>query len=158
MRDEHTDLQAGQASWLDAAPFRAHVRHAVAEAGIPWPAFAIESGVPLPAVRSLLFGRGGRPVGRIEPRIAARLFSIGAAELAGLRRTHVAATGTAQRLRELLVTGVDPLALARWCAISPGELARLVDGDDWSCSRLTECLSLAAERMAAAAVPHQRAA
>ena len=157
MRDEHI-LQAVNRSWVDAAPFRAHVRHAITVAGVPWPAFAVESGVPVPAVRTLLFGRAGRTQTRIEPRIATRLLRVDAAELAGLRRTQVSSDETAHRLRSLLVDGIDPLRLARWCALEPHELARLVDGETFRCSRLTECLSVAAERLAAAPVLQQRAA
>lgn len=144
---------------MDAAPFRAHVRHAIAVAGVPWPAFAVESGVPIPAVRTLLFGRGnGRPLTRIEPRIAAMVLRTGAPELAGLRHTWVSADATAQRLRGLLGAGVDPVGLAQWCGLSAHDMARLVEGYAPSCARLTECLSVAAERLAAAPVLHQRAA
>lgn len=155
---EQQNLHAVNPSWVDAAPFRAHVRHAIAVAGVPWPAFAVESGVPVTAVRTLLFGRSGRHQPRIEPRIAARLLCLGAHELTSLRRTQVVADDTAKRLEQLLIDGTPPLALAQWCAISPNELARLVDGEAFTCSRLTECLSIAAERLAAAPALNQRAA
>ncbi|MBK8447600.1 MAG: hypothetical protein IPL41_13230 [Micropruina sp.] len=171
MRDEHDDqpddesyllllpLEPGpDEPWVLAAPFRAHVLHSVEAAGIPWPAFAIETGIPVQAIRSLLFGRQGRPLKRLTPRLAARLLRVQPADLHGLHRTYVCADVTAHRLGALLRGGVDPLRLARWCDLSPHELARLVDGEAPSCSRVTEALALAAERMMLAPVLGQRAA
>ena len=128
MRDEHDDqpddesyllllpLEPGpDEPWVLAAPFRAHVLHSVEAAGIPWPAFAIETGIPVQAIRSLLFGRQGRPLKRLTPRLAARLLRVQPADLHGLHRTYVCADVTAHRLGALLRGGVDPLRLARWC-------------------------------------------
>ena len=145
-------------AWVDAAPFRAHLRHALAVADVPWPAVAIASGVPVAAVRALLFGRSGRPQTRIDPRLAARLLGLDAGELTRMRITRVAASGTTDRLRTLLAAGVDALQLARWCQIAPDELALLVDGDATTCSRLTEALILAAERLRATPSAPGRAA
>ncbi len=133
--------------WVDAAPFRAHVRHAMAVADVPWPAVAVAAGVSVPAVRALLSGRAGRPQTRIEPRLAARLLRVDARELTAMRVTRVPSALTAERLRQLLADGVDPLRMARWCQIGPDELTALVDGDAGSCARLTEALVLAAERL-----------
>lgn len=134
-------------TWVDAAPFRAHVRHAMTVADVPWPAVAVAAGVSVPAVRALLGGRAGRPLARIEPRLAARLLRVDARELTVMRSVRVPSTLTAERLRQLLADGLDPLRMARWCRIGPQELTALVDGDAVSCSRLTEALVLAAERL-----------
>lgn len=145
-------------AWVDAAPFRAHLRHALAVADVPWPAVAIAGGVPVGAVRALLFGRSGRQQARIDPRLAARLLSVDAGELSRMRATRVPASSTTDRLRSLLAAGVDPLQLARWCRVPPPELALLVDGDATTCSRLTEALILAAERLRATPPPRRAAA
>lgn len=145
-------------AWVDAAPFRAHLRHALAVADVPWPAVAVAGGVPVAAVRALLFGRSGHPQTRIDPRLAARLLSVDAGQLTRMRSTRVAASGTTDRLRSLLAAGVDPLQLARWCRVPPPELALLVDGDATTCSRLTEALILAAERLRATPPPRRAAA
>jgi len=141
----------GRSPWVEAAPFRAHVRHTTDTAGVPWPALAVLSGVSVPAVHALLFGRRGRALTRLEPRVAARLLSVGTAELRGLRRAWVAAEPTAVRLRQLLAGGLDPLRVARWCDLTPTQLADLVDGDAPACSQLTETLVLAADRLRVAA-------
>ncbi|MBP8918224.1 MAG: hypothetical protein KBG85_00805 [Micropruina sp.] len=133
-------------SWIDAAPFRAHVLHVAESAGVPWPAVAVVSGVPLASVRTLLFGRRGRRQTRIGPQAAARLLNVGVTDLAGLRNGRVPAASTATRLRRLLAAGADPLLLARWCDLRNADLARLADGDVPACSRLTAALVLAAER------------
>lgn len=138
---------ARRPTWVDAAPFRAHVRHAMNVADVPWPAVAVAAGVSVPAVRALLGGRAGRPQARVEPRLAARLLRVDAGELIAMRSARVPSALTAERLRHLLADGVDPLRMARWCQIAPDELTALVDGDATSCSRLTEALVLAAQRL-----------
>jgi hypothetical protein len=168
VRDEHHDDESYPLQrrlgpgldepWVEAAPFRAHVLHTLEVADIPWPVFAIETGIPVPAIRSLLFGRQGRPLRRLTPRLAGKLLRVQPPDLAGLHRTQVGADATTKRLGGLLRAGVDPLRLARWCDLSPHELARLVDGEAPSCSRVTESLVLAAERMLFAPVLGQRAA
>ena len=145
-------------TWVRAAPFRAHVRHAIDVAGVPWPAFAIESDISVSVVRTLLFGRGGRRLGRLTPRIAARLLRVEAAQLSGLRHSHVRAEATAQRLNVMLSNGIEPNRLARWCDLSGHEFDALVRGAAPSCSRLTETLALAAQRSLCAPALGRRAA
>lgn len=143
---------------MDAAPFRAHVRHVLATADVPWPVFATASGVPVPALRTLLFGRHGRRLTRLEPSIAARLLQTSPSDLAYLRRAQVDAEVTVTRLRTLLAAGHDPVELRRWCELEPTAFHHLINGHSVLCSRLTESLALAAERMAAAPARQQRAA
>jgi len=129
------------------------VRHIAETAQVPWPAIAVLSGVSVPAVHALLFGRRGRALTRLEPRVAARLLSVGTADLRRLRRAWVPAEPTATRLRHLLAGGLDPLRVARWCDLTPTELAGLVDGEAAGCSQLTQTLVVAADRLRVAA-PH----
>ena len=145
-------------TWVRAAPFRALVRHVIDVAGVPWPAFAIESAVSVTVVHTLLFGRGGRPMSRLNPRIAARLLRVGPSQLADLRRIHVRADATAERLVALLAGGSEPIRLARWCDLTGREFDSLVSGATPSCSRLTETLAVAAERTLCAPVLSRRAA
>lgn len=132
--------------WIDAAPFRAHVRHSATVADVPWQVLAIVAGAPLSAVRTLLFGRAGRLPPRIAPRLASRLFQVCPADLLALHGHLTGATLTAEWLQDTLAAGVQPLRLARWCRLSATDLALLVDGDVTRCSRLTEALALAAHR------------
>lgn len=119
----------------------------MALADVPWPVVAVAAGVSVPAVRTLLAGRAGRRQTRIEPRLAARLLRVDAAELTAMRTVRVPATRTTERLRDLLAGGAPPLRLAQWCQIGPDELTLLVEGDATTCTQLTEILALAAERL-----------
>jgi hypothetical protein len=133
--------------WIPAAPFRAHVRHVIEVAEIPWQVAAVEAGVSLSLVQHLLWGRTGRVPSRIAPAAAARLLRLTASDLAGLHRGMVPATETTRRLRELLAAGWAPDRLAGFCRLRPTELAALVEGDTVGCTRLTESLVRAAERL-----------
>ena len=132
---------------MPAAPFRAHVLHTIAEARVPWPAFAIAADVPVTVIQTLLFGRDARPSRRLAPRVATKVFAVRASDLTELRTGHVGADLAAARMRAVLRSGVPPERLARWCDLAPDELARLVEGRTATCSRLTEALAVAAERM-----------
>lgn len=134
--------------WIDAAPFRAHVAHTLAVVELPWPTFAVVSAVPLTALRSLLFGRSGRPSARVPPQLAARLLATGPPQLADLKRRTVDAAPTRARLLDLLAAGAEWDGLAGWCRASPAELARIVDGDQTTCSAVLETLVIAATRLA----------
>lgn len=136
-----------RSSWVDAAPFRAHVRHAVETTAVPWQVVAVAADVSLTAVHALLSGRAGRTQTKIAPRLAARLLQIDVRELHAMRSLRVPAWLTGRRLRDQLVAGADPLRMARWCQIGLDELTLLVEGEATSCTRLTEILALAAERL-----------
>lgn len=61
-------------SWVEAAPFRAHLRHLMEASGQPWQVVAKVARISLPDAHRLLHGRHGRPVRRISPQTASRLF------------------------------------------------------------------------------------
>ena len=48
--------------WVPAAPFRAHVTHVIAEARVPWPAFAIAADVPVTVAGDAIQTVGDKPV------------------------------------------------------------------------------------------------
>lgn len=62
--------------WVDAAPFRAHLRHVCDATGLPWPVLAMRAGVSLALADHLLHGRGGRRIRRITRDAAQRLLSL----------------------------------------------------------------------------------
>jgi hypothetical protein len=136
-----------EATWVPAAPFRAHVLHTIAEARVPWPAFAIAAGVPVPVIHTLLFGRNTRPLRRLAKGVAGKVLAVGVNDLTLLRVAHVGTDLAAARLRALLRSGVPAERVARWVDLTPDQLARLVDGRAATCARLTEALAVAAERM-----------
>lgn len=132
---------------MDAAPFRAHVRHTIETAAVPWPVVAVAADVSLAAVHTLLAGRAGRAQATIAPGLAARLLRVDARELQAMRSLRVSGWLTGRRLRDLLTAGSDPVWLAGWCQIDLQELILLVEGEATTCTRLTEALARAAERL-----------
>ncbi|MFT3971863.1 MAG: hypothetical protein QM695_16705 [Micropruina sp.] len=138
---------ARHATWVDAAPFRAHVRHTIEAAAVPWPVVAVAADVSLASVHALLAGRAGRTQTTIAPLMAARLLRLDARALHAMRSLRVSGWLTGRRLRDLLTAGSDPVRLARWCQIDLNELILLVEGEPTTCTRLTEALALAAERL-----------
>lgn len=86
---------------VDAAPFRAHLRHVCATSGIEWPVAALQAGLPVGLVRNLLDVRPGRRVMRIAPELALEVLDIQAPALVGLRRTTLPARGARLMIRRL---------------------------------------------------------
>ena len=88
--------------WVDAAPFRAHLRHLMAVGRLEAREVAVVLGLSTRAVQHLLEGRTGRPVRRISPSTARRLLLVSADDVRDLRwcLAPVAAPRTSwQRLR-----------------------------------------------------------
>ena len=128
---------ADQAAWVLAAPFRAHVRRLITGTGLPWRTIAVLAAVPSPALRRLLHGRGGRPIVRLHPHIAARLYLLTADEIAGAASRLRACRGTRMVLQLLLDRGWGLVDLAHRSGLPIGELEAIVDGRLECCSQLT---------------------
>jgi hypothetical protein len=71
--------------WVDAGPFRAHLKHLMSVGSLSVPEVAAVLGVSTRAVRHLLEGRSGRLPRRISPQTARRLLLVRAADVRGLR-------------------------------------------------------------------------
>lgn len=122
--------------WVDAAPFRAHVRHLIELTGVPWRTLAVLADVPPQSVDHLLRGRSGRPVPRLHPLIAERLFHLTdtAVADAGQRRVH--ATRTRALLGCLGDRGWSMGELARRTQLPVSRLTALAAGQETACSQL----------------------
>lgn len=114
--------------WLDSAPFRAHVVHLMSASGLSVRELAALSRVSVRLIRRLIRGRDGRPVRRIDPLSAHRLFGVTLLE-ARLVRSRLVPAGCARAtvliLRE---RGRSVGSLARLTGLSSGDLGRLADG------------------------------
>ncbi len=79
--------------WVDAAPFRALLRHLMAIGSMSSDEIAALAGLPFQLADHLLNGRNGRPLLRICPLTATRLLMIPepAVRAARSRATNVAA-------------------------------------------------------------------
>ncbi len=83
-RDPARNQSAAELSghWVDAAPFRAYLRHLVDSTGLPWQEVAAVARISVPDARRLLTGRRGKPVRRVSPETARRIFWIDHTKLA----------------------------------------------------------------------------
>lgn len=114
-------------TWVDAAPFRAHLVQLQAATGWPWRAIALAAGVPAPCARSLLLGRDGRRVRKIRACDAAALIALTPQRLADLRHASAPARRAREAVAHLLEVGVDVETLTAWCGVGRLELAQLLD-------------------------------
>ena len=129
-------------AWVQAAPFRAHVRHLIDTTGLPWPVVAAEAGAPTALVQRLVSSRRGRTLTRIPPVVARRLLDLSAGDLLSATRRTVPAGATGVRVSALLGAGHEARRVAAFCRLTEAELLALPRAV--RCSRLTEILVEAA--------------
>jgi hypothetical protein len=138
--DEGADLTAllttptPDPAWVDAAPFRAHVRHLMTAGRLDLDEVAVVLGLPTRTVRHLLHGRAGRPVRRISPWTARRLLLVRAAHVRHLRSTLTPADGARRALDRLAAGGWSTGDVAAARGLDVGDLDGLADAT--RCSRL----------------------
>lgn len=99
-------------TWVDAAPFRAHLLQLHEITGGPWQVIALSAGLTVSLATSLVEGRGGRPLRRLPREAAYGLLGVTAQRLTKLDSTRVDAAPTCRRLTELSRRGFDPAQLA----------------------------------------------
>lgn len=91
--------------WIDARPFRAHLLHLSECTGFDWQTVALVAKIPPTVADRLLHGRAGRPVRRINPDMAWRLYEITPHHLQKVRERRVPAGHTRTLLTQLLDHG-----------------------------------------------------
>jgi hypothetical protein len=120
--------------WVDAEPFRAHVRDLICETGLSWRLVAAHAGVAPRAVRSLLHGRRGYTLHRLHVSIARALTTTSIESIAADQHLVTDATTTRQLIADLRAAGHGPNLTHH---LQPGDLAQLDDPQAWRCSRGT---------------------
>nr|WP_294694423.1 hypothetical protein [uncultured Friedmanniella sp.] len=147
-------MAAGDELWVDAGPFRAHLRHLVDVGGFTATEIAVLAGVPPRMAISLLLGRAGRPVRRISAANARALLQLGATDVRALRTRQVPAEESRTRLRRLL-RGQRLPDLAEELGVAVSSLQELVDGGSaWCSARLAlKLLTTSRTRPGAAEAP-----
>ncbi len=90
----------------DAEPVRQHLERLRAS-GVGVDQIARLSGVPGSTVRTLLYGRNGRPVARLKTVTATRLASVRVTDTARARRSTIDSTKTRSQLQQLLTAGLQ---------------------------------------------------
>lgn len=140
--------------WLDSAPFRAHVAHVMATSGLTTREIAALTHVPVGVIRRLLQGRAGRPVRRIDPVSARRLYAVTPLD-ASLARSRLVAAGPA-RAQVLILTDLGRTVgwLARVTGLAAADVRRLAAGELASCPQIVELrLTAAVVELDARSVP-----
>lgn len=144
-------MAAATALWVEAGPFRAHLRHLMDVGGLTVTEIAVLAGVPPRMATSLLHGRAGRPVRRISTENARSLLWLGAADVQSLRTRQVPAEESRLRLRRLLARhGVHELAEELGAAAA--SLRELAEDDAAWCSARLAVKLLTASRTRPGAV------
>jgi hypothetical protein len=138
------------AEWVDAGPFRAHLRYLMAVGGMTAPEVALLAGVPPTFADHLLYGRRGRGMRRISPQQARRLLRITAADVGFAAHRPVPAVLARPPARRLKAAGWTVEDLGRLLNLPAGDAARLLDGRMHTCSQR---VSLRAAAAAAALGP-----
>ena len=136
--------------WVDAHPFRAHLWHLMTTTALTTDDIATAAGVPARLAHHLAHGRGGRPLRRICPDAAGRLFALTPQHLAFLGRLVVPAAAARLQLRRLRNAGWDDVMIAQRVGGSTADLDRLATSDGTCSQLLTLRLTAAASAVTAA--------
>jgi hypothetical protein len=121
--------------WVDATPFRAHVRFLMSVGTLSAADVATVAGVSVTAVAHLLSARGGDRARRLSPDTARRLLALSADDVRGLRWHLVPAHRARAKLETLRKAGLSDGRIAERARVDIGDLARL-DGNAQHCSAL----------------------
>jgi hypothetical protein len=115
----------------------------MAAGGMSSSTVAVLAGISPRFAFRLLYGRGGRPLKRIDPETAAKLLRVSPGEARAVRWRSVPAPTTVRHLRRLRAAGWCEADLARVLGLSQSHLGELL------CSRRRSCTQLVALRAAA---------
>ena len=138
------ERDGGSGEWVDAGPFRAHLRYLMATASLSIDDVAVVAGISVRVADRLLHGRDGRPLRRISPDTARRLIQVSDQQVQALRRIMVPAAPARLQLRRLHRAGWENLAIADRVGVAAPELAELAAGSDTCSLLLTVRLTAAA--------------
>lgn len=122
--------------WVDSGPFRAHLRLLMAVGALTATEAATLAGVSPRVADSLLHGRGGRPLRRIDPESARALIAVAPYQARSLRSRQVPAAESRARLQRLLADGTELPELADELEVAPTVLEGLADGSASWCNGL----------------------
>lgn len=125
--------------WVDAGPFRAHLRHLMAVGSLNVPEVAVVLGLSTSAVRHLIEGRAGRVPRRISPQTARRLLQLRAVDVRDLRWCLTPAAAARTSWHRLRASGWSAADVATAVGFGLDELATL--------ERATHCSRLLAVRL-----------
>ncbi|HEU5483617.1 MAG TPA: hypothetical protein VFU98_01820 [Microlunatus sp.] len=125
-----------EAVWVDAIPFRAHVRQLLAT-GLSEPVIARLAGISVRAVEHLAHGRLGRPVRRICTDSGRRLLRITTSEAEALRFRPVPVRSSRYRLRTMAEAGWSEERLSGVVGVGIRDIQQVLGPGSATCSQLT---------------------
>lgn len=137
----------GSTEWVEAAPFRAHVRLLMAETDVPGGVVAALARVQPRVVERLLTGAGVRPIRRLSPVVAWRLYCVTAGLVRQSQIAEVPAAPVGAALRRLRDAGWSLDGLAGMLRVEVSTVLDLLEG------RTEVCALLLALRTRAVPVP-----
>lgn len=140
-------------TWVDAAPFRAHLQHLMAIGDLSTHEVATLAGVSWRAADALASGRQGRPVRRINHTTATALLNVQPQHAESLRRCHVPAAEPRTRLLRLLGAGMSVSALVEQLGVVRSVLDDLADGSLLWCPGLLALRLVVLTRSPATTMP-----
>ncbi|QDP97643.1 hypothetical protein FOE78_18550 [Microlunatus elymi] len=123
--------------WVDAAPFRAHLRRLIRETGVGWRTLAALAEVPAATVQRLLLGHPGRPMRQLHPTIAKRLFYLSLDVVRDAAIVPIRPARSRALICWLLSQGWSLDELSQRAGLPGAGLAELADGRSTSCTQLT---------------------
>jgi hypothetical protein len=134
-------------TWVDAAPFRAHVAHLMAAGALSMEAVALLAGVRTRAVARLMAGRDTGPAPlRINPELARSLLEVRCSDVRALRCRVIGAQTVIARARLLRSVGWSESRLAAALGVDRGSLTGLLEGSATTCTALVALRAAAAMR------------
>ena len=147
--EDRTSIDA----WVDAAPFRAQLRHLMAASGLSLPCVALLTGITPRLASRLLHGGGGRALRRISPDTARKLLRVTPGEARAVRTRIVPAEATRRHLRRLLGDGWSVAEVAGMLGVSTDVVDDLAWGAATTCTQLTALRAAAEVALLAARLP-----
>jgi hypothetical protein len=120
--------------WVDSAPFRAHLRFLLSVSEASPEVVALLAGVAPRLARRVLTGDGGRPLRRISPDTARRLYAVTPAVLRECRLRTVPAAPVAATMRRMEVLGWSRVDWCEQLGLSQAAVVALASGRTRRCS------------------------
>ena len=127
--------------WVPAGPFRAYALHLADAAAVPWPVVAYQAGLPVATLRTLIYGRNGKPRTKITRQTANQLLNLTTADLSYLRVNQVEASGAGARIRILRGRNTAWDRIARYLRLDIRTCQAIAKGHKTACSVMVDILA-----------------
>lgn len=114
-------------AWVDAAPFRAHLRRLIDATGEPWFVVVQAAGLSVRHGQALLHGRDGRRPRRVSGSVARGILATTPEGVVSLRTRMLQAGDTLEELTTLVGEGVSVASLAAFLGLTEQQVIALAE-------------------------------